>query len=87
MEDEFKRYGFSKFRLLTGYLELLGAIGIIVGLYLIPFIYIFSTIGLSLLMALGIWTRFRVKDPWYQIIPAISLFILNVFLSYKAFDL
>ena len=87
MEDEFKRYGFSQFRLLTGYLELLGAIGVIVGLYLTPLIYILSTLCLALLMALGIWTRVRVKDPWYQIIPAIILFILNIFLSYKAFDL
>ena len=76
MAKEFERYGLSKFRVLTGILEVLGGTGILLGLLYKPLL-IFSAGGLTLLMFLGIITRIRVSDPIIETIPAFILFILN----------
>ena len=87
MEKEFDRYGLKKYRIVVGYLELLGGLGVTIGLFWSSYIYIVSTIGLSLLMAIGSWTRFRVKDPWYQMIPALILLVTNIYLSISMFNI
>jgi hypothetical protein len=77
MKFEFKRYDLEKFRTLTGYLELAGGIGQLIGLFY-PILLILSSIGLSLLMFLGTIVRLRVRDPWIDLIPAIFLMLLNI---------
>jgi len=47
MVVEFKRYGLAPFRLLTGYLQLLGATGLLLGLLASPAIGLIASIGLS----------------------------------------
>lgn len=87
MCQEFERYGLSKFRTLTGVLELLGGFGSLVGI-LYPAILLLSAGGLSLLMFLGCLTRIKARDPWVQIIPALVLMVLNGFIflqTYKNF--
>lgn len=79
MKKEFKRYGLSKFRKLTGLLELMGGIGVIIGLKY-PLFFFISTSGLSLLMLLGIITRIRVQDKIIAIMPAFFYFALSLFL-------
>ncbi len=79
MTEEFKRYNLERFRILTGFLELLGGFGSITGLFIGPIFYI-STAGLSLLMFLGVITRLKVKDSFLQIFPALSLMLLNIYL-------
>jgi len=82
MEAEFKRYGLSKFRKLTGALELLGGVGLILGINSELLLYMSST-GLALLMFLGVIIRLRTKDPLFQIIPAFVLMIINLFIIFK----
>lgn len=79
MTQEFQRYGMSKYRVLTGYLELLGGVGSILGLLYTP-IYILSTGGLAMLMLMGVVVRLRIQDPLLQIAPAAVLMTLNVYL-------
>lgn len=79
MTEEFKRYNLERFRTLTGFLELLGGFGSIIGLYIGPIFFI-STGGLSLLMFLGVITRLKVKDSFFQIFPALTLMLLNIYL-------
>ena len=83
MSEEFKRYGLTKYKKLTGVLEILGAIGLIVGFSYTPILLI-ASLGLTMLMLLGVITRIRVKDPWYQIIPAFVLMFITglIFRSY-----
>lgn len=83
MDEEFKRYGLEKFRTLTGYLELLGGAGLLVGLLVKPILLIAST-GLSVLMLLGVITRIRVSDPWYEILPASILMLINGWISFES---
>ena len=79
MTQEFQRYGMAKYRVLTGYLELLGGIGSIVGLFYTP-IYLLSTAGLATLMFMGLIVRLRIRDPLLKIIPAAVLMLLNTYL-------
>jgi len=79
MTQEFQRYGMSKYRVLTGYLELLGGLGSIVGLFYHP-IYVLSTAGLATLMLMGVIVRLRIRDPLLEIIPATVLMLLNAYL-------
>ena len=77
MVKEFERYGLSHFRILTGVLEILGGIGILLGLLYRPLL-LFSAGGLTLLMLLGVITRIRVSDPVIETIPAFILLLLNL---------
>jgi hypothetical protein len=79
MLREFRRYGLEKFRMLTGFLELLGGAGTLVGFIYSP-AFLISTAGLGLLMFLGFLVRIRVRDPWAQMLPAIILMLINLFL-------
>lgn len=79
MVREFERFGLSRFRRLIGGLELLGGLGILAG-YLYPALTVVSASGLSLLMVLGLAARLRVQDSLLQMMPALILLIVNVFI-------
>jgi len=79
MEEEFERYGLSRFRRLTGGLEVLGGLGLLVGL-LVPQVMVVASAGLALLMLLGVIARVRVRDPLLEIVPATVLMVANLFL-------
>jgi hypothetical protein len=82
MVDEFVRYGIPQFRMLTGWLQLLGSLGIIIGFW-VDYFQIFSTIGLSLMMLFGVTVRIKIRDNLTKILPAFFYFLLNAFLSFK----
>ena len=83
MIEEFDRYGMTKFRKLTGILEILGGLGSLIGLKFYP-IYLVSTLGLFLLMLMGVITRLRIKDEFSKILPALSLMTINGYLFVSA---
>jgi hypothetical protein len=72
MEKEFDRYGLKKFRHLTGALEVLGAIGLLVGLKY-SILMSLASAGLCLLMFLGVLVRLRIKDSFFAFLPALIL--------------
>lgn len=86
MKKEFERYGMTRFRLLTGALELLGGAGLLVGIYFNE-IYLLSSLGLGILMLMGTITRIRVKDRPVEIIPAFVLMVINLYLFFIALGL
>lgn len=83
MAAEFTRYGLSRYRLLTGALEMLGALGLAAG-QLVPILAVVSASGLSLLMALGVLTRIRARDSLAETLPAGVLMLLNAWLAMQA---
>ncbi len=83
MVAEFERYGLSRWRRLTGALEVLGALGLIAG-RLVPALVVVSAGGLTVLMALGVITRIRVRDSLGQTLPAAVLMVLNAFIALYA---
>ena len=83
MEEEFERYGLSRFRRLTGALEVLGGAGLLVGL-LVPEVLLVAAAGLALLMLLGVIARVRVRDRLLEMLPAAALMGANVLLLLEA---
>jgi hypothetical protein len=77
MKIEFQRYGLSKFRRLTGILELLGGTGLLLGQYYSSLLNL-SAAGLALLMLLGVMVRLKTRDPMIEILPAFILLMLNL---------
>lgn len=83
MRAEFTRFGLERLRVLTGALEVLGGVGQLAGLAWPPALWL-SSGGLALLMLLGIGVRVRVDDSVLQILPALGLMLVNVFLLFAS---
>jgi hypothetical protein len=81
MKTEFKRFGLEKAGALTAVLEILGAVGLLVGLKF-PLILLISAGGLALLMFLGVAIRIKVKDNLWITLPALFYMILNSFIFF-----
>jgi putative oxidoreductase len=80
MADEFVRYGYSSgFRKLTGALEILGAAGMIAGIWVtLPDLTLYAAILLVIIMVGAIYTHiFKVKDPIGKSIAPLVLLILS----------
>lgn len=79
MQAEFERYGLDKFRALTGYLQLLGGVGLLIGLK-IPLILSISAAGLSLLMLMGFAVRIKIGDSFLLSMPSFLFMLLNLYI-------
>jgi hypothetical protein len=82
---EFERYGLPKFRKITGFLQLLGAAGLLVGLYFSPILLLLASTGLSLLMILGFIVRLKINDNFFQSSPSFIFAVLNICIAVKTF--
>ncbi len=83
MKRDFARFGLARLRVLTGTLEVLGALGLIAGQLWAPLVPA-SAGGLALLMLIGVATRVRVLDSLAQTLPALALMSLNLFILWYA---
>lgn len=75
MVAEFERYGLSKYRVLTGVLQVLAAVGLLVGLK-ISWIGSLAAAGLALQMACGLGVRIHLGDAWLLCMPAATYMII-----------
>lgn len=82
MVAEFDRYGLAGFRVLTGWLQLAGAAGVALGMAGYEPLGLLAAGGLSLQMALGVGVRLRIRDRWYQALPAFGYGCLNAYLAW-----
>lgn len=85
MKTEFKRFGLERFGTVTAFLELLGAIGLLIGLYNYP-LSIISSGGLALLMFFGVLVRIKMRDSFLLTLPALFYFLINLFIFSNLFD-
>jgi uncharacterized membrane protein len=83
MKQEFARYGLSRFRNLTGALQLAGSVGLLLG-FLVPPLLLPSAGGLALLMLCSVIVRVAIRDPLSAAIPALILLCLNLFIAVAA---
>jgi uncharacterized membrane protein YphA (DoxX/SURF4 family) len=83
MRAEFERFGLSRFRQLTGALEVVGGLGLLVGLAR-PTVMVVASGGLALLMLLGVIVRVRVRDPLLETAPAAVLMLVNAYVLVEA---
>ena len=81
MKREFVRYGYDRQRPLTGYLQILGGIGLIAGYYFSPLLATAAATGLCLMMAYGFGVRMYIRDTLVQATPALFYAVLNGYLA------
>ena len=86
MVTEFERFGLSRFRKLTGILEVLGSVGLMLG-YFVPVLVVAASGGLTLLMILGLATRYRARDSLAEALPAFVLTLMNLYILVYALGL
>ena len=79
MKSEFKRFNLEKIGLLTVVLQILGATGLLVGLFFNPILSL-AALGLSLLMLCGLIVRIRVQDGLLVSLPALFFLLLNLYI-------
>ena len=86
MVEEFHRFGLTGFRKPTGVLELLGALGLILGYFVSPFT-VAAAGGLALMMAVGIFVRLRCGDSLVDAVPAFIMMLMNLFIAFYALNM
>jgi uncharacterized membrane protein YphA (DoxX/SURF4 family) len=83
MEEEFKRFGIPQYTKLTGTLQILGGISLMIGVFLSPILAFMGSLGLSILMFMGFGVRLKIKDGVLVSTPALLFAFLNGFLAFK----
>ena len=70
--DNFRRFGYPQwFRVVTGSLEVLGGLGLLIGIW-VPWLAALASAGLSLVMLGAILTHVRTRESWQKILlPAV----------------
>nr|WP_205770221.1 DoxX family protein [Bacillus thuringiensis] len=82
MADEFKRFGLpSFFNFLTGAFEIVGAIGMLIGIW-IPVIALWAGVLLGgTMLAAALTLIVLARNPFKKAIPALVLFVLSLGIS------
>jgi len=83
MVTDFQRFGLLRFRKLTGFLELLGSLGLILGFFL-PHFTVAAAGGLTLLMGVGVVVRLRCGDSLVDALPAFVMLLMNLYIAVYA---
>ena len=83
-KKEFERYGFSSQRRLIGFLQICGALGLIIGNWF-PIVGKAGALGLALMMIAGVIVRIKIRDSLFQTSPAILYCLLNTYLVFFAY--
>ena len=86
VKNEFKRFGLEKIGLTTVLLEIIGALGLLVGLKFYFFLMI-SSIGLALLMLAGLIVRIKLKDSIWVSLPAFFYMMLNTYIFWLSMNI
>lgn len=87
MVSEFQRFGLpDSRRILTGVLQLMGALGLFTGL-LFPVLGIAAAVGLSLMMLIAFGVRIKMKDTVLESAPSLIFMIINAYLAVQYVNL
>ncbi|MFT6181824.1 MAG: putative membrane protein YphA (DoxX/SURF4 family) [Paracoccaceae bacterium] len=84
MVREFERFGLPNYRKLTGILQLLGAVGLLIG-FRFPIIGALAAGGLALQMLIGFGVRLKIRDHFLQSLPAFAYLLINAWLCVQFF--
>ena len=85
MKKEFKRFKLEKMGLTIIILEIIGALGLLIGLKFYCFLVI-SSLGLALLMFAGLIVRIKIKDSFWVSLPAFFYLVLNSYIFWKSIN-
>ena len=83
MLSEYARWGYKNQRILLGCLQLLGGIGLLVGI-VNPILLSVASFLLTFMMITAIFVRIKIKDSTVQMLPAIFYTVLNFVILYNS---
>ena len=83
MLSEYERWGYKNQRILLGCLQLLGGIGLFVGILNATLLTVASFL-LTFMMITAIVVRIKIKDSVIQMFPAILYTVLNFIILYNS---
>ena len=84
MKEEFERFGVQRLRIVIGILELMGGVGLLVGIAVPVFGFLAAT-GISLLMAIVVVQRIQQGDTWVQMAQAALFAGISLWLALFGF--
>lgn len=79
MAREFERFRLARYRVLTGALQLMGAVGLLAGFHF-PLIGTLAAGGLALQMLVGFCVRLKIGDRFLLAVPALVYMVLCAWL-------
>ena len=83
MVSEYSRWGYSNHRILLGFTQLMGGIGLFVGVYNSIILSIVSFL-LTFMMITAVFVRIKIKDSLTNMFPAIFYSALNFIIFYNS---
>lgn len=83
MKSEFKRYGLRGYRKLIGGLQVLGGLGLLLGILYEPILQLVAAGGLAALMLLGFLVRLKIRDSFVKSFPSFFYALLNAYIFYE----
>lgn len=86
MADEFRRYKLEQFKELIGILEIAGGLGLAAGFF-IPWLTLLASLGLAILMLMGLIVRARLRDSFLQMLPALLFLSMSSFVVWRELQL
>ena len=82
--NDFHRFGIDWLRIPTGYLEILGGLGLLIGLRWLPVLRL-SAAGLCLMMLIGFGFRLKFRDSVAESVPSFGFMLLNLYILITSF--
>ena len=83
MKSEYARWGYNNQRKIVGSLQLLGGIGLILGLQ-INILLITTSFCFIMMMTMAIFIRVKIRDNITDILPAITYLFLSILIFYNS---
>ncbi len=82
---EYSRWGFGDLRILVASFQMLGGIGLLLGMYNNIWLLCLFSFLLTLMMISAVIIRIRIKDSFLMTLPAIIYALVNSVIFYIAF--
>ena len=82
MIHEYSRWGVKNLRILIVLLQLIGSIGLLLGIYNLTLLFL-SSFLLTIMMIFAIFVRINIKDSIIETLPAIFYAILNFIIFFN----
>ena len=83
MLSEYARWGYKDYRILLGCLQLLGGIGLLIGIAN-PILLSVASFLLTFMMITAVFVRIKIKDSIVQMFPALLYTVLNFTILYNS---
>jgi len=83
MLSEYARWGYKDQRILLGCLQLIGGLGLLVGLTNAVLLSVASFL-LTFMMITAVFVRIKIKDNIFQMFPAILYTVVNFVILYNS---